>query len=646
MSKEKYQLSIDSKDSKDSNHCYCNSGNDHKEEPKKSLLIDKKLNNKKETKMKIYLYGENLIQLIIKNNIPFIKNNDGIQIGDYLLFNWKFLYLETISEANNTLIINYIKDDFLEEEFNDIIIVTVNKLLDENTIKFLSQFQNFTTQISKQPLILFLTKEEENPNIEELYTLITNYYFDKRNIYALKYPSISDEKESKLIMDFINKSMSYYHEYGDLYDSVNDDILSNYKLNILMCGKAGTGKSSFVNKFLNEKRAKEGEGLSQTHRIIRFTHQKYPLTIYDTPGFENEKTVEEVRKLLEKHNKILNDARKKINLILYFSYYSDRAFYNFELPILKDLVKYDSEIIFVLNFVTDPIDKSHYKRIYNIYEDALKIIYKDVINFKIIINPINIYPQLDDQSEEIKIKRLPFGMDVLFETIYNIFKPMIIDSKEFDKMTKVDDIFSFLGSNKLYKPFKQENDFQLSLRIEIIRIILKFARFNIISFNKEKNREEMVNKIYLTYLGKKCENYEKLNNDLEKSNIEVLKYQLFIEIQILKDLKKEEPIMVFFENIHDAKTLALGYLCYSEINKIFEKDPNNYIKNNNVNLELIKKISISLNNGIESFRLISEEFKELYKKEKEKFKQEKKNKKLQEDEDKEEITIDVEKNEG
>ena len=639
-------------DSNVSNNCFskivnffCSSGNDNKEEvPKKSEKIH---DNKKETKMKIYLYGENLIGLILKNNIiPFKKNNDGIQIGDYIKFNWKFFYLERISTANTELIINYIKDDFLEEEFNDIIIVTVNKIINENTKLFFSQFQNFTTQISNQPLILFLTKEEENPNIEELYSLITNYYFDKRNIYVLKYPSISEEKESKLIMDFINKSMSYYHEYGDLYDSVNDDILSNYKLNILMCGKAGTGKSSFVNKFLNEKRAKEGEGLSQTHKIIRFTHQKYPLTIYDTPGFENENTVEEVRKLLEKHNKILNDARKKINLILYFSYYSDRAFYNFELPILKDLVKYDSEIIFVLNFVTDPIDKSHYKRIYKIYEDALKNIYKDVINFKIIINPINIYPKLDDESEEIKIKRLPFGMDVLFETIYNIFKPMIIDSKEFDEMKDVDDVFSVLGSNKLYKPFKQKNDFLLSLKIEIVRIILQYARFNLISFHKEKNREEMVNKIYMTYLGKKCENYEKLNNDLKKSNIEVLKHQLFIEIQILKDLKNEDPIMIYFESMHDTNTLALGYLCYSEIKVIFEKDPNNYIKNNNLNLELIKKISISLNNGIESFKLISEEFKELYKKEKEKFKKEKKNKKLQEVEDEEEITIDVKKNEG
>ena len=618
----------------------CCINNENKNTPIKASLMENKTGNKKETKMKIYLYGENLIKLIIKNNnIFFNKNSDGIETGEYVLFNWKFLIFESICESNNQLIIENIKYDFLEEEFNDIIIVTVNKLLDENTKKFLSDFQNFSTQISKQPIILFITKEE-NPNIKELYYLITNYYFDKRNIYALKYPS--EEKENGLIMDFINKSMSYYHEYGDLYDSVNDDILSNYKLNILMCGKSGTGKSSFVNKFLNEKRAKEGEGLSQTHKVVRFTHQKYPLTIYDTPGFENEKTVENVRKLLQEHNKFLNDARKKINLILYFFYYSERAVYSFEIPILKDLIKYDAEIIFVINFVTDSIEKSHYKRIYKIYQDALQNIYKDCNNFKIIINPINIYPTLDENSEEFKIKRLPFGMDILFETIYNVFKPMIIDIKEFEKMTNVNDIISFLGRNKLYQPFKQENDFILSLKIEILRIILKTARINLISFQKEKNREEMVKQIY-SILGQKCENYEELNQHLLKSNIEIQKKRLFNEIQILKNLKKEDPIMIYFEKIHDEKTLALGYLCYIKIKEeTFEKDPNNYITNNKVNLDLIKKICNSLNNGIKSFQLISEEFKEFYKKEEEEFKKEKIHKKLKENEDQKEIKIDIE----
>ena len=48
MLKEEYQSH------RDSNGSYCNSINDNKEVPKKSLLIDKKLNNKKETKIKIY----------------------------------------------------------------------------------------------------------------------------------------------------------------------------------------------------------------------------------------------------------------------------------------------------------------------------------------------------------------------------------------------------------------------------------------------------------------------------------------------------------------------------------------------------------------------------------------------------------------
>lgn len=94
-------------------------------------------------------------------------------------------------------------------------------------------------------------------------------------------------------------------------------------------------------------------------------------------GFEDEKTVENVRKLLQEHNKSLNDVRKKINLIIYFFSYSKRPVYSFEIPILKDLIKYDAEIIFVINFVTDSIEKYHHKRIYKIYQDALQNIFKD-----------------------------------------------------------------------------------------------------------------------------------------------------------------------------------------------------------------------------------------------------------------------------
>jgi GTP-binding protein EngB required for normal cell division len=405
------------------------------------------LNRKKEGKIKIYFYVENLINLIVNHKeYNEVNTGEGYLKGYIKTFNWEYFFFKgDISEEKNKLISKLLKEDYIYKDFNDIIIVTVDKLLDEKSKLFFSHFEKDSLQMSSQPLILFLTRKEENPKIEELYSLITNYYFDKRNIYAIKFPSLNkNEKEIKLMLDFVNRGVSYYHGIGDLYDSINEDILSNYKLNILMCGRAGTGKSSFVNKFLKEKRAKEGEGLSQTQNIIRFTHPNYPLTIYDTPGFENEETVENVRKLLNQYNKILYDARKKINLILYFFIYNERSVMSMEVPLLKELIKYDAEIIFVMNFVTDSIEKSNYKRIYDIYKNSLTNIYKDVKDFDIKIIPINIYPKLDDDAEEIIIKRPAFGIDVLFNTVYNIFKPLIVDIKELDKIKYVEQLFSFL----------------------------------------------------------------------------------------------------------------------------------------------------------------------------------------------------------
>lgn len=120
-------------------------------------------------------------------------------------------------------------------------------------------------------------------------------------------------------------------------------------------------KSLFVNLFQHSKRSREGEDTSVTDKIIRFTHPKYPIGIYDTPGFENEKTVIRVKKLLEKYNKILRDERKKINnLIIYFIPYANRIILDIEKTILNYLVTLDCEIIFVINKVVDDLNGDNF----------------------------------------------------------------------------------------------------------------------------------------------------------------------------------------------------------------------------------------------------------------------------------------------
>ena len=79
----------------------------------------------------------------------------------------------------------------------------------------------------------------------------------------------------------------------------------------MVCGISGVGKSTFIYIFLHSKRSKEGELNSVTDKIIRFTHPKYPILIYDTPGFENDETVINVRELLKNYNEILRDERKR-----------------------------------------------------------------------------------------------------------------------------------------------------------------------------------------------------------------------------------------------------------------------------------------------------------------------------------------------
>ena len=61
---------------------------------------------------------------------------------------------------------------------------------------------------------------------------------------------------------------NYYHEEGDSFESFDDNISTNYFFNILVCGRAGTGKSSFINQYLGERKAKKGDNLSVSYKIV------------------------------------------------------------------------------------------------------------------------------------------------------------------------------------------------------------------------------------------------------------------------------------------------------------------------------------------------------------------------------------------
>lgn len=69
-------------------------------------------------------------------------------------------------------------------------------------------------------------------------------------------------------------------------DAINEKIKNLKKLNIIVIGKSGVGKSTLINSLFRGNFAETGVGRPVTSEIRKLEKKDYPLAIYDTPGFE------------------------------------------------------------------------------------------------------------------------------------------------------------------------------------------------------------------------------------------------------------------------------------------------------------------------------------------------------------------------
>ena len=247
------------------------------------------------------------------------------------------LYNNNSYNLYNEKLSKIISDKLLEfRKFYDIIVFCVDTLSGKDSEIAFKSFQGFTKIFAQQPFLLFLTKKENNPKI----------------VFAYKYPTNDEEIEK--INNYFVKCMNYYHEIGN-----NDINNESQTFNMLICGRAGVGKSSFINQFLNEKVAKEGEGLSITQEITNYRHPKYKIKIFDTPGFESDITVEKVYRTIKKFEKDIKDSKNHLDLIIYFNDLSSRTFFSLETRLIKHLIK----LLISFSYLT-----SYIYKYYNILE--------------------------------------------------------------------------------------------------------------------------------------------------------------------------------------------------------------------------------------------------------------------------------------
>src|SRR5437588_436601 len=92
----------------------------------------------------------------------------------------------------------------------------------------------------------------------------------------------------------MNFSFDHYTDFVQKW--VNFAFQQRGRLNIIIIGDTGVGKSTLINAVFEGELAETGDGRSVTPEITEISKENIPVSVFDTRGFEK-----------ENYTKILND---------------------------------------------------------------------------------------------------------------------------------------------------------------------------------------------------------------------------------------------------------------------------------------------------------------------------------------------------
>ena len=375
------------------------------------------------------------LRFIGLNMERFYNNFKNSTILKNIIKYWK------IDSLKNTELSNQINGYFdnlqnMIKNYEDInlrecLIIKVNNIFDPEINSIIEKMDELSLQ-QYMPLVLILTSEYSNKKIvidKEKYVEI-----DPRLFFIENYTEDPDIMEKKIV-PIILRFCSIHNDLGDVFilneDEKNEekfDLIEKafpFNLNIFCVGRFGQGKSTGINQILQEYKVKENyRGFSQRKYLTYYQVKNKPIRIFEVPGFENEKTVEDGVKELKRYHEKLNKLKNSIHIILYFlNFFEIRAFFELEYPILEEITKHESaKIIYVITHseISNPKNKN---KIYNRINSGIQSITRNKPIFnqrkKLEATENNVVFVNFYYDEKLDIE--PFGRKELFKKIYDFY---------------------------------------------------------------------------------------------------------------------------------------------------------------------------------------------------------------------------------
>ena len=274
----------------------------------------------------------------------------------------------------------------------------------------------------------------ENEFSEGIVDIIENFSKEEEKwINSLQ----TDEIEAKIIQlkEELNILFDKLFEYENIMEKINNKFLNiiktNFheieleKMNFMIIGTSGVGKSTLINEIFGEPLAKEGMGTRTTIDTKRYESKLVPfLSLVDTMGTEigsGHKLSDVLKETLDKiMNKLdSNNPNDHIHCILYCT--TSNRFFKDELEvILKLREKYDGKKLPIVIVYTRAVKEEEAESIKNAINDFLKEHGESLSDdiFGITFIKVNAREEKMDIFGEVKYVPC-FGLPTLMTTCFN-----------------------------------------------------------------------------------------------------------------------------------------------------------------------------------------------------------------------------------